>query len=240
MKPFLRRNGFKESAFPGSFVSYMSSILDDMVVVTGAFGESTLGVTERLISEYSPSFVISIGFGTSLDYSVRVGSVVLCEEVIDLEGPMALWSKASASPVDVPSSRSLEALFDNLNHDDNQRSYSRGRAISALELVTNKNMKLWLGDEFDSLLIEREGALVAEACNRYGVPFAILRGINNPRSSTVSTFSSRLESMNSSARVKAALKPQHFMPYLIFLSRRRKAKKKIEQVISRLHSLVLP
>ena len=107
----------------------MSPTLKDMVVVTGAFGESALGATEKLISEYSPSFVISVGFGTSLDYSVRVGSVVLCDEVISLEGPMALWSKESATSVDVPSSRSLEALFDNLNHDDSKRFYSSGLII---------------------------------------------------------------------------------------------------------------
>ena len=240
VKPFLRRNGFKAISNFGSFASYMSPLLEDMVVVTGASGESTLTATERLISEYAPNFVISIGFGTSLDFSVSVGSVILCEEIISLNGPMALWSKGSGSPIDVPSSRSLQALFDNLNHDDNKRSYPRGRAVSAPEFVTNKNMKLWLGEEFDSLLIERDGTLVAEACNRYGVPFAILRSINNPRSNTVSTFSGRLESMTRSQRIKAALLPQNVMPYLIFLSRRRRAKRKIEQVISRLHSLVLP
>ncbi|MCS5661701.1 MAG: hypothetical protein NZ842_14995, partial [Dehalococcoidia bacterium] len=74
----------------------MSNRLKDIVVVSGAIGENSYEAALNLVRNYSPDFVISVGFAASLRDEVPIGTVVLCEKLMSLSGPMALWSNESA------------------------------------------------------------------------------------------------------------------------------------------------
>ena len=114
VKSFLRRHRFERSAGNGG--TFLSNKLQDVVVVSGAIGEKYYEVALNLVENYSPDFIISVGFASSLKDEVPIGTVILCEKLISLSGPMALWSNESAKSLDVPICRPFQSLFDNKLH----------------------------------------------------------------------------------------------------------------------------
>ena len=236
VKSFLRRHRFERSAENGG--TFLSNKLHDVVVVSGAIGEKSYEVALNLVENYSPDFIISVGFASSLKDEVPIGTVILCEKLISLSGPMALWSNESAKSLDVPICRPLQSLFDNLDHKG--RTFIKDGLVSAPEIVSNEKMKSWFGKELGSAVMDREGALVAEACSKTGVPFALIRGVTSARSSTISTFNQKLEIVGQPVAFRLLLSPDKLPALLAFRFRRRKAVRKLNQVVSRIHSLSLP
>ena len=236
VKSFLRRHRFERSKLNSG--TFLSNRLKDIVVVSGAMGERSYEAVLNLVKNYSPDFVISVGFAASLRDEVPIGTVVLCEKLMSLSGPMALWSNESAKSLDVPICRPFRSLFDNLDYKG--RTFIKDGLVSVPGIVSNEKMKLWFGEEFGSAVMDREGALVAEACSKTGVPFALIRGVTSARSSTISRFNQKLETVGHPVAFRLFLSPGKLIALLAFQFRRRKAVRKLDQVVSRIHSLSLP
>ena len=236
VKSFLRRHRFERSKLSSG--TFLSNRLKDIVVVSGAVGERSYEAVLNLVKNYSPDFVISVGFAASLRDEVPIGTVVLCEKLMSLSGPMALWSNESAKSLDVPICRPFRSLFDNLDYKG--RTFIKDGLVSVPGIVSNEKMKLWFGEEFGSAVMDREGALVAEACSKTGVPFALIRGVTSARSSTISRFNQKLETVGQPVAFRLFLSPGKLIALLAFQFRRRKAVRKLDQVVSRIHSLSLP
>lgn len=236
VKSFLRRHRFERSKLNSG--TFLSNRLKDIVVVSGAMGERSYEAVLNLVKNYSPDFVISVGFAASLRDEVPIGTVVLCEKLMSLSGPMALWSNESAKSLDVPICRPFRSLFDNLDYKG--RTFIKDGLVSVPGIVSNEKMKLWFGEEFGSAVMDREGALVAEACSKTGVPFALIRGVTSARSSTISRFNQKLETVGQPVAFRLFLSPGKLIALLAFQFRRRKAVRKLDQVVSRIHSLSLP
>ncbi|SVA72653.1 uncharacterized protein METZ01_LOCUS125507, partial [marine metagenome] len=100
VKSFLRRHRFEQSSVNSG--TFLSNKLQDVVVVSGAIGEKSYQVALNLVEDHSPDFIISVGFAASLRDEVRIGTVILCEKLMSLGGPMALWSNESARRHNVP------------------------------------------------------------------------------------------------------------------------------------------
>ena len=64
VKPFLKRHKFERAALNGG--TFLSNKLQDVVVVSGAIGEKSYEVALNLVENYSPNFIISVGFAASL------------------------------------------------------------------------------------------------------------------------------------------------------------------------------
>ena len=236
VKSFLRRHRFERSKLNSG--TFLSNRLKDIVVVSGAVGERSYEAVLNLVKNYSPDFVISVGFAASLRDEVPIGTVVLCEKLMSLSGPMALWSHESAKSLDVPICRPFRSLFDNLDYKG--RTFIKDGLVSVPGIVSNEKMKLWFGEEFGSAVMDGEGALVAEACSKTGVPFALIRGVTSARSSTISRFNQKLETVGQPVAFRLFLSPGKLIALLAFQFRRRKAVRKLDQVVSRIHSLSLP
>ena len=236
VKSFLRRHRFEQSSVNSG--TFLSNKLQDVVVASGAIGEKSYQVALNLVEDHSPDFIISVGFAASLRDEVRIGTVILCEKLMSLSGPMALWSNESARSHDVPVCRPLQSLFDNLDYKG--RTFIKDGLVSAPEIVSNEKMKLWFGQELGSAVMDREGALVAEACIKLAVPFALIRGVTSARHSTTSMFNQKLEAAGQSIAYRVLLSPDKLPALLAFQFRKRKAVRKLDQVVSRIHSLSLP
>ena len=236
VKSFLRRHRFERSKLNSG--TFLSNRLKDIVVVSGAMGERSYEAVLDLVKNYSPDFVISVGFAASLRDEVPVGTVVLCEKLMSLSGPMALWSHESAKSLDVPICRPFRSLFDNLDYKG--RTFIKDGLVSVPGIVSNEKMKLWFGKELDSAVMDREGALVAKACSKMGIPFALIRAVTSARSSTISRFNQKLEIVGQPVAFRLLLSPDKIPALLAFQYRRRKAVRKLDQVVSRIHSLSLP
>jgi adenosylhomocysteine nucleosidase len=102
-----------------------------------------------------PSFVLSAGFSGGLCPGVRVGDLVLADEVADTLGNR--WPTTWAGVV--PS---------------NGR---RGRLLTAPTLVASPEEKRRLGQAHGAVAVDLETAAVARLCHLHGVPFTCLRAI---------------------------------------------------------------
>jgi adenosylhomocysteine nucleosidase len=106
---------------------------------------------------YRPAFVLSAGFSGGLTPGLRVGDLVLANEVADTEG--GCWP--TTWPASAPA------------------SWKRGRVLTAPAPVADPKDKVRLGLEHGAVAVDMETAAVARLCQRHGVPFGCLRVISD-------------------------------------------------------------
>jgi nucleoside phosphorylase len=109
-----------------------------------------------LSGPYRPPFVLSAGFSGALIPHLRVGDLILADEVRDVDGPS--W----------PTTWPVGAT-----------DLSRGRLLTTTHLVGDPQEKRQLGERFGAAAVDMETAVVARLCAEAGMPFGCLRVISD-------------------------------------------------------------
>jgi len=133
-----------------------------------ALGGPRLGVVT-----YQPRVVLSVGFSGALEPVLRVGDLVLADEVVDDQGRRwpVTWPGELIPPVaNAPGSPTLR----------------RGRLLTVSSLVSTPKEKLNLGQKHRALAVDMETAEVARLCQERQVPFGCLRAISDDLSMPLS------------------------------------------------------
>ena len=130
---------------------------------------------------YRPRLVISAGYSGSLQEHLKIGDVILANEVVDLDGGRCpiTW------PEELPAGEWRPPLI-------------RARILTAERLIGDPNEKRSLGNRLDAVAVDMESAVIARACSRAGVPFGCVRVISDEVQTPVSR---ELISLLSSDRV---------------------------------------
>ena len=111
---------------------------------------------------YQPSLLIFAGFAGALTDSLRVGDIVLADEIVDAQGNR--WQPTWPAPLaDGPWNPPLH----------------RGRLVSVNRMAASVEEKRRLGSAHQAIAVEMESAIFAERCTRAGLPFACLRAISD-------------------------------------------------------------
>jgi adenosylhomocysteine nucleosidase len=107
-----------------------------------------------------PRFLVYAGFAGALDASVRVGDVLLADEVVDEAGRH--WPRCwPAATVGIPP------------------WIRRGRLLTAAHLVTTPEAKQRLGVQHHARAVDMEAAYVAQRCAARNVPFGCVRAVSD-------------------------------------------------------------
>lgn len=118
---------------------------------------------------YRPEVIVSAGFSGALVPDLRVGDLVLADEVSDWAGNQwpATWPDPLSIGMGLP-------------------PWRRGRLLTTTSLVAVPEEKRRLGEQHRALAVDMETAAVARVCRHQGVPFGSLRVISDDGSTPLS------------------------------------------------------
>jgi adenosylhomocysteine nucleosidase len=163
------------------------SWLTVLVLETGLGVGRTEAVLQWLLNKpllenvpYQPKLVLSAGFCGALQPDLRVGDIILANEVADLGGNR--W------PTTWPGKLSGEW----------RPPLHRGRMLTVSQLVSRPAEKRRLAEEHQAMGVDMESTVVARLCSRQGVPFGCVRVVSD---TTETALSPRLVSLLADGRI---------------------------------------
>jgi adenosylhomocysteine nucleosidase len=111
---------------------------------------------------YRPKVVLSLGFAGALEERFHVGDVLLATEVVSAEGR----SWPTTWPGELPPGEWRPPLH-------------RVRLLTTPHLVTSPAEKRSLGEKHRAAAVDMESAIVAQCCQRQGIPFGCVRAVSD-------------------------------------------------------------
>jgi nucleoside phosphorylase len=123
---------------------------------------------------YRPRLVVSAGFAGGLAPGLRVGDLVLATEVVEAQGQVWPATWPGALPADW------------------QHPVTRGRVVTARELIGDPAQKRRLAQEHQAVVVDMESAVVAKTCKQRGVPYGCLRVLSDDWETPLSPALARL------------------------------------------------
>lgn len=208
--------------------------LSVLVVETG-MGPANVGRTlDWLLSwpklgavAYEPSLLIFAGFAGALTDRLKVGDIVLADEIVAESG--VVWRTTWPGQVaDCPWNPPL----------------CRGRLLSVDRLIATADEKRHLALNHQAVAVDMESAIFAERCTQSGLPFACVRAISDDAATPLSPALATLLSGGSASpwRVLKTLACQPGMvPELLRLARHtRHAARQLGTALGELLTLTLP
>ncbi len=140
-----------------------------LVLETGVGGSATEAAAQWLLGSpmlqdvpYRPKLVLAAGFAGALREDLRVGDVVLANEILDADGKVwpATW------PGTLPG-------------DEWRPPLHRCRLATAQQLLTTSAEKEALRQGSDAAAVDMETAVLARHCKQRGIPFGCVRAISD-------------------------------------------------------------
>ncbi len=111
---------------------------------------------------YHPKTIVFAGYAGGLSNGLKVGDVVLANEIIDEQG--TVWK--TTWPERLP-------------NEDWHPPLHRGRVLTPRRMVSEPDDKRRLGDQFKAVAVDMETALVAQRCTAKGISFGCVRVISD-------------------------------------------------------------
>ena len=234
-KGFMRANGFEMETKIGAFAVYTSSKTSDIVVHSSGVTVSLEKDLLDLFDKYKPIFVVSLGFAAAIDQNVKIGSVLMFDNISVVTGAMALWKRDDAQSLVAPINRPISALFETL--DENRGLFYEGSLQTTPKLVTTSKMKHWLSKEFDVCAIDEDGFYIASVCRDRQLPCAVIRGINNDHK-TNSPYLTELYGQRDNLKFwRILVRPHRYLSCVKIYFRNLKAHGKLERLMDRVLGL---
>ncbi len=175
----------------------------DVVLAESGFGMTNAAMTlQKMIDVYNPRGVIMTGIAGSLDSTVHIGDIVVCQEWIEHDygyvgndgfEPTALWvylpdedslRQTSGFPVDNAMLSVAERLSNSaldLGKIDSRQPQLLvgGVGVSGNAFIDSKEKREWLSQQFGALITDMESAAVAQVCTVNGLPFIVFRSASD-------------------------------------------------------------
>ena len=150
--------------------------------------------TQTMILMYNPDKIINTGVAGALDRKLRICDIVISDRVVHHDS-MSILDEGQQNLMEYPrgaiqfSDESIitelladKALADKLEDECrslNNISVYRGTVASGDQFISGKAARLEIGEYFNALCCEMEGASIGQVCYRNDVPFVILRAISD-------------------------------------------------------------
>lgn len=158
-----------------------------VTVVQSGVGKVNAGICATLlIDAFGADKVINTGIAGSLDNQIDIGDVVLSTDAVQHDvdatgfGTYAYGEIPGLGTVSFPADETLllaaETACKTVNPDI---KVFRGRIVSGDQFVADSQKKDWLRSQFQGSCTEMEGAAIAQAAYRSGIPFLIIRVISD-------------------------------------------------------------
>ena len=186
VKHYLKRGGFRVAARQDSLRFYQAPTDPEVIVVEGGAGrQKAEKATRQLIETYQPDIVVSAGFAGAVQADVRLGDIFICDRLMSVEGPAALWGLDTVrerSPIHADLVEKLRGK------EDTHQKYDFCGCLSVPQFVSSSSMKAWIGSTFPVSIIDMESYWVSETAAAYGVPHVVVRSVLDTMEQTIPAF----------------------------------------------------
>lgn len=176
IKDYLKWGRFRVVAQEDTLRYRLSEDVPDVVVVDGAWGrERVEQATARVIERFHPDTVVSAGFAGAAHDHLHTGDMLICERLMSMEGPAALWKRGAAAE-----RRSSSVAVLNRRPrpvDGGDQMYLSGGCMTLPQLVSSSSMKSWIGASFPVSVVDMESFWFSEAADSLGVPHLVVRSV---------------------------------------------------------------
>ena len=155
----------------------------DVVFVQSGIGKVNAAITATLLIErFGVSEVIFSGVAGSLDERLKVGDVVIGRDIVQHDvDATAFGYKMGQIPQmkewAFESDKELVERAGNISNFDHHIFF--GRILTGDQFVSQKDVKIQLGKDFEALCVDMESGAVAQVCTRLGIKFLIIRSISD-------------------------------------------------------------
>lgn len=158
----------------------------DVVVVKCGVGKLAAGIcTQILIDLFDVTHIINTGIAGSLDPKVKIGDIVVSEDVIYHDVDVTIFGYEIGQQAGVPvrefkaDEKMVNLIKKGVGRDTIGINLHFGRVCSGDQFIGNNAKKAWIKDTFDGLCTEMEGASIAHTCYLNQVPFVIIRAVSD-------------------------------------------------------------
>ncbi len=140
---------------------------------------------ERLISRYSPNYVINVGIAGGLDKRLSVLDMVIAEDTMYHDFyPLSLLDEdenigSSVFKCDKMLVSLAEKVCEEMKREGRIKNFAKGRILSGDCFVESDELSRHLRDDLGGACVEMEGASVSQTCILNKVPFLVLRSISD-------------------------------------------------------------
>lgn len=179
----------------------------DCVLVQSGIGKvNAARATQILIDNEKIDCIFNIGVAGGISSSLKVGDIVLGEELVQHDFDITAFNHAKGYipgvGTSIYSDKSLLGICSEVLQEE-QIGYKSGIIASGDIFCTESWMSNKINKKFNALCVEMEGASIAQVCYLCGIPFVVIRSISDvPNNDNVVTYE---EFLSSSCKVVATV-----------------------------------
>ncbi len=156
----------------------------DCVIVQCGIGKVNAGLCVQILVDcYQVTHVVNTGIAGSLCAQLDIGDLLISEDAMyhdmDCHAFGYPIGKVPGMPVQFPADEMLQQLAYEAAQAVHPGHVRRGRVASGDQFVCEKNLKEHIIQVTGALCTEMEGAAIAHAAYRNGIPFVIIRAISD-------------------------------------------------------------
>ena len=182
----------------------------DVVICRSGIGKVAAALCVQILKDlYNVTHVINTGIAGSLNDTLRIGDVVISKEAVyhDVDAVYFGYPLGVMPGTDGLTFRAdpmlVSAAEEVLKRQDPGLQILTGRVATGDQFIAGKEKKEWIRNTFEGDCTEMEGAAIAHACTRNGLPFVIIRAISDQADDDASVTYEEFE--EKSARLSADL-----------------------------------
>ena len=184
---YLSNRGFKVVTREKRLRFYESSQEPNVVVVDGALGKRRAQeATEAVVERHMPDYIVSAGFAGGTREGLQPGDLFVCNRLMAMEGAASMWGTQGTS--DRPLLELDPPEWVPENGEAAQWNFEYSGCMSIPQVVSNTQMKTWIGATYPVSVIDMESFWVSEAAEAHGRPHMVVRSVFDPLEQTLPRF----------------------------------------------------
>lgn len=168
-------------------IFYSGTINDtEVVLVRSGVGKVNAAICTQILCDLFPvSCILNSGIAGSLCADINIGDIVISSDALqhDMDARYFGYDPGVIPHQEVSVFRADAGLADIAERVckevNPEIGVFRGRVLSGDQFIADREKKQWLVDTFSGLCTEMEGAAIAHAAYKNGVPFLIVRAISD-------------------------------------------------------------
>ena len=138
--------------------------------------------TQVIIDKFNPKCVINTGSAGALSEKLRIGDVVIGTNLIQHDFDVTAFGREKGFIPEVGKEfLSDDRLVEICEHEleTKECSFTKGTIVSGDQFISTTSEKAYLGNEFNAICAEMEGAAIAQVCKLSDTPCIVIRSISD-------------------------------------------------------------
>ncbi len=166
------------------------------ILVKGGVGKvNAARVTQLLIDNFKPDYIINVGVAGALNPTLKIGDIVIGTSLVQHDFDITAFGHAKGYITGIGDRiysddmliQKFESAID--NQEDRKYKVEKGVIASGDIFCTEIPMRDKIYAKFDAECVEMEGAAVAQVCYLCNTPFIVIRSISDtPNGENTSTY----------------------------------------------------